>query len=92
MLTNILQTTCWEVSITRHLPILSLQKKTFLELGFYTKIYNAFRNTYSFLKFLLLTILVLELSHCFSIFSLGYIIQYKQQYVKTCMSGIVIDQ
>ena len=57
MLTNILQTTCWEVSITRHLPILSLQKKTCLELGLYTKIYNDFRNAYSFLKFLFVTIL-----------------------------------
>ena len=46
MLTNILQTTCWEVSITRHLPILSLQKKTCLELGLYTKIYNDFRNSH----------------------------------------------
>ena len=58
MLPNILQTTCWEVSITRHLPILSLQKKeTCLELGLYTTIYNAFRNAYSFLKFIFLTIL-----------------------------------
>ena len=56
MLTNILQTTCWEVSITRHLPILSLQKKTCLELGLYTKIYIDFRNAYSFLKFLFVTI------------------------------------